>query len=129
MNPTIAITFGILTCGPLAITLYGWTRLRSAETRQAFGAISYWALGVSTFNSIFAAFTFIYYRLKPPASPLPPWHDPLTLNLALLFLLAPVAIILGIVAAVKAQPGWLIYVVEIASVPLFWIGLLACSSV
>jgi len=43
----------------------------------------------------------------------------------MLGLLAPVAMILGVVAVVVGAPKWLIGIVEIASVPLLVVGIMA----
>jgi hypothetical protein len=58
-----------------------------------------------------------------------PGQDPEILQLGLLFLLAPVGMILGVVAGVRGAPQWLIWVVEIASLPLLAVGLMASSAV
>jgi hypothetical protein len=47
----------------------------------------------------------------------------------LLFLLAPVGMIVGFIAAVRGTPRWLVWIVEGASVPLLIVGLLASASV
>ena len=62
----------------------------------------------------FAAGTFVYCEFRPPSHHLPPWEDPEILFLALLFLLAPIGMILGAVAGARGAPKWLICVVEIA---------------
>jgi hypothetical protein len=86
----------VLTCGPLVITIAAWTRLyQKRQGRQhALGLV---ALGVVTANAAFAAATFLYYELRPPSHFLPPWQDPEILQLGLLFLLAPISMILGVV--------------------------------
>jgi hypothetical protein len=83
------------------------------------------ALGVASSNAALAAGTFLYYELRPPSHFVPPWQDPETLQLAMLGLLAPVAMILGVVAVVVGAPKWLIGIVEIASVPLLVVGIMA----
>jgi len=80
-------------------------------------------------NAILAAATFLYYELRPPSHFLPPWQDPEVLQLGLLFLLAPIGIILGVVAGIHGAPKWLIAVVEIASVSLLVVGFMAGVSV
>jgi hypothetical protein len=69
----------------------------------------------------------LYYELRPPHF-LPPWQDPEILQLGLLFLLAPIGMIVGLVALVRGAPKWLIGIVEIASLPLFVVGIMAGSA-
>jgi len=86
------------------------------------------ALGIASANAALAAGTFAYYELRPHSF-LPPWQDPEVLNLALLFLTAPIGMIVGIVAALRGAPKWLVGIVEIASVPLLIVGFLASAAV
>jgi hypothetical protein len=116
----------LLTCGPFVLMLAAWIRL--FWTRQWPRPIALIALGIASANATFAAHTFLYYHLKP--SPwLPPWQDPEVLNLALLFFLAPISIVVGLIAGGRGAPKWLVWAVQIASVPLFLIGILACVAV
>lgn len=87
------------------------------------------ALGIASANAVLACGTFLYYEFRPSPHFVPPWQDPEILRLGLLFLLAPAAMILGVVAGVRGAPKWLIGIVEIASLPLFIIGIMAGSAV
>ena len=58
-----------------------------------------------------------------------PSQDPEILQLGLLFLLAPIGMILGLVAGVRGAPKWLIGIVEVASLPLLIVGTMAGSAV
>jgi len=87
------------------------------------------ALGTLTVNAAFAAGTFVYGEFRPPSHHLPPWEDPEILLLALLFLLAPIGMILGPVAGARGAPKWLICVVEVASLPLLAIAFMASAAV
>jgi len=119
----------MMTCGPLVLTLAAWLRVywtRRQERPHAFGLL---ALGVASSNAALAAGTFLYYQLRPPSHFVPPWQDPEILQLAMLGLLAPIAMILGVVAVVVGAPKWLIGIVEIASVPLLVVGIMASSAV
>lgn len=116
-----------LTCGPLVVTIAAWTRLyQQHQKRHALGWV---ALGMLTLNASFAAATFLYYEFRPPSHFLPAWQDPEILQLGFLFLLAPVGMIPGVVAGVRGAPKWLICVVEIASLPLLAVGLMASAAV
>jgi len=115
----------VFTCGPFVLTLAAWTKLYRA--RQWPRPIALIALGILSANAALAAGTYLYYGFKP--SPLPPWQNPEILHLAMVFLLAPIGMIVGFVAAVRGAPKWLICIVEIASVPLLVIGVMASNAV
>lgn len=117
----------LFTCGPLVFTFAAWTKLYRARQRGWPPLIGLVALSIVSANTIFAASSFFYYRSRP--SSLPPWQDPEILTLALLFFLAPIGMIIGFIAAAHGTQKWLIWLMEIASVPLFLVGLLACATV
>jgi hypothetical protein len=114
----------LLTCSPLA----AWTKLYRDRLQQWPRAVALVALGIVTANATLAAGTFLYYSLRPSPT-VAPWEDPQILQLGLLFLLAPIGMIVGLVAAARGTPKWLIWIVEGASVPLLLVGLLAGASV
>jgi hypothetical protein len=118
----------ILTCGPAVITLAAWMRLYWAPRNQRH-SLALLALGFASANAALACGTVLYYEFRPSSHFLPPWQDREILNLGLLFLLAPIAMILGVVAGVRGAPKWLIGIVEIASLPLFVVGVMAGISV
>jgi hypothetical protein len=118
----------ILTCGPLLLTLAAWMRLYWAP-RDERHALALLALGIASANAALASGTFLYYQLRPLSHFLPPWQDPEILQLGLLSLLAPIGMILGVVAGVRGAPKWLIGIVELASLPLFVVGIMAGSAV
>lgn len=123
---TVRLIQYLLTCGPFLLVLAAWTRLYRA--RQWPKPIALIALGIVSANAALAAGTFLYYEFRPP-SHLPPWEDPEILNLALLSLLSPIGMIVGFVAAVRGAPKWLICIVEIASLPLLVVGVMASNAV
>jgi hypothetical protein len=118
----------LLTCGPLLLTLGAWIKLYLTRRAQWPRLIALVSLGIATVSATLAAGTFLYYEFRPP-SELPPWKDPETLNLALLALLAPIGMILGLVAGIRGAPKWLICIVEIASLPLLVVGFFASAAV
>jgi len=127
---TERVLLSVLMCGPFVLTLGAWAKLYWARQRQWPDAFALLALDIVNANAAFAAGTFLYYQLRPVPSWLPPWQDPQILTLGLLFLLAPIGIILGGVAGVLfGAPKWLICVVEIASLPLFVVGFMAAGTV
>jgi hypothetical protein len=117
----------MLTCGPVVLALGAWTKLY--WSRQRPGIYGLVALGVVTANAGLAAGSFLRYRLKSSASWVPGWEDPQVLTMGLLFLLAPLGMILGLVAGACGAPKWLIGIVEIASLPLLVVGYLASLAV
>jgi len=119
----------MLTCGPFVLALGAWMKLYWARRGKWPNALALLALGFVTANAALAAGTFLYYEFRPPSHFLPPWQDPEILQLALLFLLAPIAMILGVVAGVRGAPKWLVCIVEIASVPLLLLGVMASNAV
>jgi len=125
------IVLYVLTCGPFVLTLAAWMKLYFTRQRQSPHplALAMVALGIVSANGALAAGTFLYYELRPPSHFLPPWQDPEILQLGLLFLLAPIGMILGVVAGIDGAPTWLICIVEIASVPLLVVGLMAGAAV
>jgi len=100
-------------------------KLYLARQRQSPHPLALVALGIVSASAAFAAGTFLYYQFRPPPSWLPPWQDPEIAQVGLSCLLAPVGMILGIVAGIQGAPKWLICIVEIASVPLLVVGLMA----
>jgi hypothetical protein len=86
------------------------------------------ALGLVSANAALAAGTFLYYQFRPLPW-LSPWQDPQILTYGLLLLLAPIGMIVGLVAAMRGAPKWLIFVVEIASVPLIMVGFFASGAI
>jgi hypothetical protein len=104
-------------------------KLHWARRGQWPNALALLALGFVTTNAALAASTVLYYELKPPTHFLPPWKDPEILQLGLLFLLSPISMILGVVAGVRGAPKWLVCIVEVASVPLLIVGIMASNAV
>ena len=117
-----------LTCGPLFLTLAAWAKLLWRPGKRPC-AIALIALGVVSANAAFTAGSFVYYHFRPPSPLLPPWQDPEILNFGILFLLAPIGMILGVVAANRDEPKWLILMVETASIPMLLVGLFAGMAV
>lgn len=118
----------LFNCAPLAIMLVGWAILYQRREVRTIRVIGLVALGLATANALFAAATFTYYELQPRGF-LPPWQDPEILNLGLLFFLAPAAMVLGVIGAVRGVPKWLMGLVEVASVPLLLVGVSAVVAV
>lgn len=118
----------LLTCGPFAISALAFLRALSEYRGARIPRSALWPVSGVLLIAAYAAYTFIYHTLKPSPS-LPPWKDPETLNLALLFLLAPVGIIFAVVAGVCGSSKWVVVPLFTASLVLFLVGILEAMSV
>lgn len=119
----------LFSCGPLLLTVAAWGRLYWLRDRQGPLRFTIIALSILTANATFAAGTYAYYQVHPPSALLPPWKGPQILNFGLLFLLAPIGMIVGGVAAARGTAKWLVWLVELASVPLLVLGFFASMAV
>jgi hypothetical protein len=118
----------LFSCGPLALTIAAWVGLFWVRNHQR-PRLAIIALSIVTANAMFATGTYAYYRLHPPSPSLPPWKDPQILNFGLLFLLAPIGMVVGGVAATRGTSKWLILILEVASIPLLVLGFFASAAV
>jgi hypothetical protein len=119
----------ILTCGPFLLVVIAWTKLYWSRQQQRPAAPALLALSIVSANASLAASTFLYFQFRASPPWRPPWEDPQILTLGLLLLLAPVGMVVGAVAGARGGPKWLICIVEIASVPLLVVGLMASGAV
>ncbi len=116
----------LLTCGPLLLTAFSFVlTVKGHKNGQAKWA-ALLSVGSVLLIATYAAFTFIRYTLKPTG--LPPWKDPETLDLAMLFFLA-VGFALTAVAGWNGAPklAWIPLVVALLA--LFLVGVLEGMSV
>jgi hypothetical protein len=120
------IVWYLLACGPLVFTLVAWSRL--CQTRRWPPLIALATLGYVTAIASLSSCEFLYLQFRP-TSTLPPWEDPQILSLGSLFFLAPIGMILGVVAGRRGSPKWIVGTAEIASLPLLIVGLVAGMSV
>jgi hypothetical protein len=79
--------------------------------------------------TVYAAYTFVHYTLKPAPNSPPPWQDPETLDLAMLFFLAPVGFIFAVIAGQRGASKWVVAPLIAALLILFAVGLLEGISV
>ena len=119
----------LLTFGPLALAIYGWLRLLSPDERDRLGTTGLLALAFASANALISSAVVLYFAIHPTPINVPPWKDRQILDLALLILSAPIGMLLGLVAAIRRAPKWLVSIVEGASVPLLVIGMLAAGAV
>ena len=125
---TREIILWLLTCGPFVLVATAWITVYGIRRWQAPHPFGLVALGIVSANSILSAGTFLYYHFRPHSF-LPPWEDPQILTPGLLFFLSPAGMALAAVAATQGTPKWLVLVMGIASLPLFFVGLMAVASV
>ena len=118
----------LLTCGPLVLASLSCASLFRMRLTGPLRPSALWAVGSVMLFAAYAAYTFLHYSLKPPLN-LPPWRDPETLDLALLFFLAPVGFVLTVIAGVRGASKWVVVPLIAASMILFLIGLLEAISV
>ena len=118
----------LLTCGPFVFSTFALARgLRAYKTGQ-LRAFPLWMAGTAWLITAYAAYTFVRYTLAP-APNLPPWKDPQTLNLALLFLLAPIGVVATVISGVRGATRWVVLPLLAAMLVLFFVGVLESSSV
>lgn len=120
--------FALFSCGPLFVSMAAWLYL--VRTRRWPRPVTIAALSVLTLNALVAVRSFVVLSLRSSAKAPPPWQDVAVLTTALLFFLAPVGMILGLVAAGRREsPAWMIVLIEVASLPLMALGVLATMAV
>lgn len=122
------VTFYLLTCGPVVLTGAAWARVYLARQRERQRPVALIALAVTSANAVLSVDEFLRLQFRSSSGP-PPWQDPQILTLSMLFLLAPIGMVLGLVALARGGPKWLFFTVEIASAALCVVGLLASLAV
>jgi hypothetical protein len=115
-------------CGPVLLVGAAWLAIWMRIRRRSPILLGLTALVVATANTALTAGTVLYYQAKPGPFR-PPWEDPEILHLALLFLSAPVGIALAVWAGLRGAPRWLTWTIGASSLPLMFIGFLACGAV
>jgi len=110
---------------PLIVTVSGWVKAYRARRVESLHAFAFTLLSVITAIAAVPAGAFVYYSLRPVD--LPPWKDPEVLLISRLFLLGPFCIILSFLA-LRMEPKWLFWVLEMASFWLTVLGFLAVAA-
>lgn len=118
----------LLTCGPAALSTVAIVKAIKDYRSGQLRAFPLWAIGAAWLITAYAACTFLRYTIKPPPD-LPPWKDPETLDLALLFLLAPIGLVSTVIAAKRGASRWTVIPIIVALLVLFLVGLLEGVSV
>jgi hypothetical protein len=118
----------LLTCGPAVLSTFALVRTLKEYKRGQLRSLPLWAVGGAWLITTYAAYIFLYYTVKPSPD-LPPWKDPETLDLGLLFLLAPIGLALTVIAGVRGASRWAVVPLVAALLVLFLVGLLEGVSV
>jgi hypothetical protein len=119
----------LLTCGPAALSALAFVRALKEHRSARIQRSALWAVGGVVLITAYAAYTFVHYTLKPPPDSPPPWQDPETLDLAMLFFLAPVGLIFAVIAGVRGASKRVVAPLIVALLVLFLVGLLEGASV
>ena len=118
----------LLTCGPFLFATFALARTITSYRGGRLRPLPLWSVGVAWLVTVYGAYVFLYYTLKPSPE-LPPWKDPETLDLGLLFLLAPVGLVATVVAGLRGASRWAVISLVAALLVLFFVGLLEGASV
>jgi hypothetical protein len=118
----------LLTCGPVLLSTFSAAKTIKDYRKGQLQALPLWAVGGAWLIAGYAAYVFLYYTIKPSPD-LPPWKDPETLDLGLLFLLAPVGLVAAVVAGLRGASRWAVVSLVAAMLVLFFVGLIEGASV
>lgn len=118
----------VLTCGPTVLSTFALVKAFNDYRKGQLRPLPMWAVGGAWLITVYAAYIFVYYTMKPSPD-LPPWKDPETLDLALLFLLAPIGLVSTVIAGVRGVSKWTVVPLVAALLVLFFVGLLEGASV
>jgi hypothetical protein len=118
----------LLTCGPTLLAGAALVRVSREYKIGATGVTAVVAVCGAFLIAAYAAYVYIYYMLKPSPN-LPPWKDPMTLDLGMLFLLAPVGLVFPFWAAKTGASKWVVVPLLAALLVLGVVGLLEAGSV
>jgi hypothetical protein len=118
----------LLTCGPAVLSTFALVRSLKDYRSGQLHALPLWSIVGAWLITAYAAYIFLRHTLKP--SPyLPPWKDPETLGLAILFLLAPIGLVATGVAGMRGAQRWIVIPLVVALFVLFFVGVLEGASV
>jgi hypothetical protein len=118
----------LLTCGPATLSSLAVVRTVKEYRGGQLRMLPLTAVGGAWLITAYAAYTFLRYTVSPSPD-LPPWKDPETLDLALLFLLAPVGLAFTVIAGRRGASKWVVIPLVVALMVLFLVGLLEGASV
>lgn len=118
-----------LVCGPLflssAALLDTFIRYRKEQIRS----VPLYMVGGTWVVALYAAYVFLRYTVFPPPGSPPPWNDPETLDLAMLFFLAPIGFAMTVVAGNRGASRQTVIALLLAMFVLFVVGMMEVISV
>lgn len=119
----------LLTCGPWLLSTAALVETFARQRNDQAKRSAVWMVGIAWLVSAYAAYVFVRYTFHPPPGSPPPWKDPETLDLAMLFLLAPIGLAFTIAAGLKGASRWTVMALVVALIVLFVVGLMEGISV
>jgi len=118
----------LLTCAPAIVSACAFAKARKEAKAGQLQQPASVMLTIVFAIALYPAIVLLYGVLKSKPD-LPPWEDPTTLSLGMLFLLAPVGIALTVVAGKNGASNWVVIPQCLVMTLLFLVGLLAAASV
>jgi hypothetical protein len=118
----------LLTCGPAVLSTFALLKSLRDYKRGEIRTIPLGMIFGAWLITAYAAYIFVLYTVRPSPN-LPPWKDPETLDLGLLFLLAPLGFVFTILARLRGASKWVVVPLAVGLLVLFVVGLLEGASV
>lgn len=118
-----------LTRGPAVLSTGALARTFADYRKHRVRLVPLVAVGCAWLITAYAACTFLRYTIHSSAANLPPWKDPETLDLAMLFLLAPIGLVATVIAALHGGSKWAVVLLVVGLLALSFVGLLEGASV
>lgn len=122
---TKALISHVIPLMPVILTCGGWSRVFAKRHTEPLCPLAYVLLASVTLLALFAAGTFIYFEIRPEH--LPPWQSAEVMTFGSFLLLGPASVLVSLLALGRA-PICLFCVLELTSVWLTGLGLLASAA-
>lgn len=122
---TKALISHVIPLMPAIVTCTGWTRVFAKRRTEPLHPLAYVPFVFVTLLALFAAGTFIYFEIRPVH--LPPWESAEVITFGSFLLLGPASVLVSLLALGRT-PIWLFWVLELTSVWLTGLGLLAAAA-
>lgn len=118
----------LLTCGPAVLSTFALLKSLRNYKNHELRALPLGMIGGAWIISVYAAYILVRYTVNPTPD-LPPWKNPETLDLALLFLLAPLGFVFTVIAGLRGASKAVVTSLSVALLILFAVGILEGVSV
>jgi hypothetical protein len=118
----------LIICGPAVASTIALLRAVKEYRSGKLRAFPLCAVVAAWLITAYAPYVFLRYGVKS-SSYLPPWKDPETLYLAMLFVLAPVGLGATAIAGLRGASRWVILPLVASLLVLFLVGCLESASV